>query len=117
MDPAKIEIKSQGSKAHIFEDAHNGVAVKQWIQDDLKRAINDIKVAVFDEGKKEFLFRLPAFDVLPAFALYYLAYLAESVNFSDEYVDYGFFPFGGDKRILKVKSELGGYLSEFEKPS
>jgi hypothetical protein len=58
----------------------------------LHKAVNDIKYAVFEEGKHEYLNKIPAQNILPAFGLYYAAFVSESVQFSEKYLDYGISP-------------------------
>lgn len=60
MDSKNIEIKSEGTKAHLFLDEHEGQLIKKWISEDLHKSVNDIKTAIFDEGKREFLNKIPA---------------------------------------------------------
>ena len=76
--------------------------IKKWIGENLHKAVNDIKVAIFDEGKREFLNKIPAQNILPAFGLYYAAYVSESVKFTEKYLDYGFSPSLGPIRKKAV---------------
>jgi len=75
--------------------------------------MNSIKDGIFEEGRVEYLAKIPAQNLLPAFGIYYSAYASEHVKFDDEYLEYGLSPISLEFVGEKVKSLLKEIPSEF----
>lgn len=65
--------------------------IKKWIHDELTRMVNQIKDDTMS-GAIYYVSKLPLLNLTPLVTLYHIAMLAEEVNFSNEYVEYGFTP-------------------------
>jgi hypothetical protein len=74
--------------------------VKDWIASRLLEELHNIKTDALG-GKEAMVAKLPALSLAPVVGLYYAAFLAERVEFTDSYIEYEFSPVS--LKLLKPK--------------
>jgi hypothetical protein len=63
-------------------------------------------------GKEETIAKLPALSLAPAVGLYYAAFMAERVEFTDSYIEYEFSPIS--LKLMKPKSIHPEFIKPIE---
>lgn len=74
--------------------------MKNWVASRLLEELHSIKTDALG-GKEAMVAKLPALSLAPVVGLYYAAFLAERVEFTDSYIEYEFSPVS--LKLLKPK--------------
>jgi hypothetical protein len=85
----------------VFAEHGHSELLKNWLAKRLIDELHSIKASALS-GKEDTISKLPALSLAPAVGLYYAAFLAEKVEFTDSYIEYEFSPVS--LKLMKPKS-------------
>ena len=89
------------STSPVFQEHGHSEELKNWLSKRLVDELHNIKTEALS-GKEATIAKLPALSLAPAVGLYYAAFLAERVEFTDSYIEYEFSPVS--LKLMKPKS-------------
>jgi len=89
------------SNSAVFSEHGHGDQLKTWLSQRLIDELHNIRADAM-AGKESTIAKLPALSLAPAVGLYYAAFLAERVEFTDSYIEYEFSPVS--LKLMKAKS-------------
>ena len=99
------------SSSSIFAEHGHSEEVKNWLSKRLIDELHNIKAQAL-LGKEETIAKLPALSLAPAVGLYYAAFMAERVEFTDSYIEYEFSPIS--LKLMKPKSIHAEFIKPIE---
>lgn len=79
------------SSSPVFKEHGHSVQLQEWIEKRLVDEIHNIRQDAL-HGKEGVIQKLPAISLAPVVGLYYASFLAERIEFAENYVEYEFSP-------------------------
>ncbi len=95
----------------VFSEHGHNEELKNWLAKRLIDELHSIKTSALS-GKEDTIAKLPALSLAPAVGLYYAAFLAEKVDFTDSYIEYEFSPVS--LKLMKPKSLHAEFIKPIE---
>jgi hypothetical protein len=95
----------------VFNEHGHANEVKLWVESRLKEELHRIRVDALG-GKDSVIDKLPALSLAPMIGLYYAAFGADKMLFTDTYVEYEFSPVS--LKIVKEKALHEEFLKALE---
>lgn len=79
------------SASNLFQEHGHAAELKKWVREQLSAALHKIKDDAF-LGKDAVIAKLPALSLAPMVGLYFAAFGADRMQFTDEFIEYEFSP-------------------------
>ena len=79
------------SASQAFTEHHHATEVIAWVRTRLSEELHQLRQDAF-AGKDSLINKLPALSLAPMIGLYFAAFGADKMSFTDEYIEYEFSP-------------------------
>ena len=99
------------SASSAFNEHGHSTEVKKWVTSRLNEELHKIKVEGF-AGKDTIIAKLPVLSLAPVIGLYFAAYGADKLKFTEDYVEYEFSPVS--LRLVKANALYDEFIREIE---
>jgi hypothetical protein len=103
-----VDIKSESA---AFKEHGHTEEVRQWVNTKLSEALHTIRSDAF-LGKDSVVSKLPAVSIAPLVGLYFAAFGADKMLFTDEFIEYEFSPVS--MKLVKEANLHPEFLSEIQ---
>ena len=99
------------SASALFQEHGHAAELKKWVREQLSAALLQIKDDAF-LGKDTVLAKLPALSLAPMVGLYFAAFGADRMHFTDEFIEYEFSPVS--LKLVKQANLYEEFLKEID---
>lgn len=108
IDNSKVQIQSQ---SQAFNEHGHGDEVKNWVKTKLAEEIHQLRKEAF-AGRDDIVAKLPALSLAPMIGLYFAAFGADKMAFTDQFIEYEFSPVS--LKLVKPKSLYEDFLKALD---